>query len=62
MDGCQHVHSLYEVFQNLGGDPSEIRGLIDEGDSDPCRLSSDAEDARLSAINDVDFDLAALGV
>ena len=62
VDGGQYVHSLYEVFQNLGGDPSEVRGLLDEGDPDPCRLSADAEDARLAAINDVDFDLAALGV
>ena len=62
VDGSQYVHSLHEVFQNLGGDPSEVRGLIDERDPDSCGLSSDAEDTRLSAINDVDFDLAALGV
>ena len=62
VDGGQYVHSLNEVFQNLGGDSSEVRGLLDEGDTDPCGLSADAEDARFAAINDVDFDLAALGV
>ncbi len=62
VDGSQYVHSLDEVFQNLGCDPSEVRGLIDKRDPDSRGLSSDAEDARLSAINDVDFDLAALGV
>ena len=62
VNGGQYVHSLDEVFQHLGGDSREVRGLLDEGDPDPCGLSADAEDARLAAVNDVDFDLAALGV
>ena len=45
VDGGQYVHSLDEVFQNLGGDSSEVRGLLDERDTNPCGLSADAEDA-----------------
>ena len=62
VNGGQYVHSLDEVFQHFGGDSREVRGLLDEGDTNPCWLSADAEDARLAAVNDVDFDLAALGV
>ena len=62
MNGSHNVHSLDEVFQHLGGDASEVRGLLDERDTNPCGLPADAEYARLAAINDVDFDFAALGV
>ena len=62
MNGGHDVHALHQVFQHLGGDPREVRWLLDERDPDPCGLSADSEDARLAAINDVDFDFAALGV
>ena len=60
--GGRDVHALDEVFQYLRCSACEVRGLLDERHPDSCGLSSNAEDARLAAINDVDFDLAALGV
>ena len=62
VNGRRDVHPLDEVFQHLGCHASQVRGLLDEGDAHPRRLSADAEDTRLAALNDVDFDLAALGV
>ena len=60
--GGHDVHALDEVFQYLRCDPCEVRGLLYERYPDSCGLSSNAEDARLAAINDVYFDLAALCV
>lgn len=57
-----HFHLLDQVFEHLGGDASEVGWLLDERNTNPCRLPAYAEDARLAATNDVDFDLAALGV
>ena len=60
--GGRDIHALDEVFQYPRCDACEVRGLLDERYPDSCGLSSNAEDARLAATNDVYFDLAALCV